>query len=723
MSPRFKRIASRALRWLMCACILCGLLAFCWHWMCQTLPPKGTTLVSICAVLSFYSLLLLLIALAFFGCHRAFRNPIVKMSVFSLLFVWGCVAYFFHPVDRHRVRNVTIEQRVLVRSVESPNRVIAAFFPSRGGFELIGEDSNAVHYFAFHTAVVFFIASLMLSIFGRGIVNKVLALFSCRRLDVFWGVSEQGLLLAESIMNDTYDHEVLFRLPLSLRTDKDLLLAITHRIDDIGCLWELSDYRVDNKRGIAKWSLLMGARHFFMLESGLENVTQANRMVAALGKTNDGGRLKEFYVRINASEDRGMYEAWCNSDDVKQVIEPIIVDEPEMVAWDFAQRYSRLKCPGTMVDDNCRLVTDFKVLLVGLGKTGEAVLNEIVCNGQLLKVGEDNRTGLEVCAIDKSQDVTERFKCSHPGFNNGIEDELSLSLVCMDVFSSLFDEWALNNLGIYNQVVICLPDDAANIMAAERIHRIQCVLSLPKSQIVVKIGSARVNDAWRDVGIGYGRFGMLRELYKWHSIDASHVLAIAKAKHSKWDSRAKKKENDEADKKWRNASYSKRRASIASAKGEFNLVGLMGCDVDFNGGTQDENVLQHVQAKIEACLDTLAKDEHLRWNAYQVMLGYQRWDLNNPPIDKVADKVANQTDSLCRHADIVPYDSLPEVDCRLKCAESPALVGKLHPRDFVGDSPDGAQHWDRLFCRSIPNDIQAAGFRIVAGSALNVAQV
>ena len=671
---------------------------------------NGVTIQSTCAVSCFYLLVLLFAALAFFGCHRAFRSPLVKCIVFASLFVWGCAAYFFHPVDRHHVRNVTIQERVLVRSIESPNRVLAAFFPSRGGFEFIGEDGSAIHYFVFHASVVFFIASLMISIFGRGIVNKALALFERRHLDVFWGVSEQGLLLAESIMNETHDHEVLFRIPMELQRDKDMLLSLAHRIDDIGCLWELSDYRVDNKRGFARWCLLIGARHFFMQESGLENVAQANRVVAALGNRGGGNQLKEVYVRINASEDRGIYETWCNSDDVKQVVEPIIIDEPEMVAWDFAQRYSRLKCPTTKTDGKCGLLTNFSVLLIGLGKTGAAVLNEIICNGQLLKSGSRSDTGLAVCAVDKNQDVASRFEHSHPGFKNGIETEIDVSLSCMDVFSSQFDDWARANIGKHDQAVLCLPNDSDNISVAERLRTIQRAYDLPQNQIVVKISNANVSDTWKVSE--YGRFGNLRSLYQWQKIDASHVTIIAKAKHSKWKRAASQEERTSADEKWRSASYAKRQSSRASAKGEFNLVELLGYAIDFGGGEQDERLLANVQDKINACLDTLARNEHLRWNAYHVMLGYQRWDMERPSVYAVRPIVANQTASLNRHADIVPYDCLPEVDYKLKCAENPTLKDSYAPSDFVGDAPSCAQSYDRDFCRSMLDDIRAAGFRI-----------
>jgi hypothetical protein len=104
------------------------------------------------------------------------------------------------------------------------------------------------------------------------------------------------------------------------------------------------------------------------------------------------------------------------------------------------------------------------------------------------------------------------------------------------------------------------------------------------------------------------------------------------------------------------------------------------------------------------------------------MLGYQRWDMEHPSVNAIKPVKANQLESLNRHADIVPYDSLPEVDYKLKCAANPALRNVCAPSDFIGDAPGCAQSYDRDFCRSIPSDILAAGFRIVEKSALQMEQ-
>ena len=215
---------------------------------------------------------------------------------------------------------------------------------------------------------------------------------------------------------------------------------------------------------------------------------------------------------------------------------------------------------------------------------------------------------------------------------------------------------------------------------AERIRTIQRTCDLSQNQIVVKIGNANVSDTWKTADCG--RFGNLRDLYQWQKIDASHVTIIAKAKHSKWESTANNTERAAADKRWRNATYAKRQSSRASAKGEFNFVELLGYAIDFNGGKQDWSMLKNVQDKINACLDILARNEHLRWNAYHVMLGYQRWDMEHPSVNVIKPIKANQLESLNRHADIVPYDCLPEVDYRIKCAENPTLRDSYAPADF-----------------------------------------
>ena len=146
------------------------------------------------------------------------RRRIFNTVLFMGLFVWGCVLYYCSPVDDSNRNTAQIE-----RQIEAPNRTVAAFFPSRGGFETVANGGNnekrsgngkdvgktsshedrfrlRLHYFIFHTSVLFYVALITFSIFGRGIVNNVRKwVISWWKLNVFWGRSNAGLLLARNI--------------------------------------------------------------------------------------------------------------------------------------------------------------------------------------------------------------------------------------------------------------------------------------------------------------------------------------------------------------------------------------------------------------------------------------------------------------------------------------------------------------------------------------------
>lgn len=702
MSPRSKRNWFSVFRWGVCFIALVALLACCWAWMGKTVP-SGITVASICAVSCFYMVVLLLSALCFFGCHRAFRNPLVKCGAFALLFLWGCVAYFFHPVDRHRVRDVTMEERIRVRSIESPNRVVAAFFPSRGGFELIGESSSAVHYFAFHTVVVFFITCLMFSFFGRGIVNKALAIFARRRLDVFWGVSEQALLLAESIMKETHDHEVLFRLPMSLRGDRDKLLEVTHSIEDIGCLWELSDFRIDNKNGFAKWCLLIGSRHFFMLGSGHENVAQASRLTSVLPEKDDDKEedcVKVFYVRVESSLDQRVYLNWCET--VGKKVEPIVVNEAILTATDFIERFSRLQHPGTVIE-NAVVKNEYSVAIIGFGKTGQAVFDVIACNGQFpMKHGSD-ATGLSVSIYDHNRDVLDSYAANHAG----ISGEFKVEYKNVDSKNLPVEEM----VALFDQVVLCLPNDEDNIVVAERFKKeIDRVLA-KNVQLVARIKDSDRNRYW---GTNIHRFGELRKLYVWDKWNASPIDAMSMELHAWWA------KADNPRKAWKSATHSNRMSTRASARCEINMLRLLGYDIapiaDMIPDRVDE---KEVQKAIERHIDHLARVEHLRWNAYHVMRGYLPWDLKDPDIMSLEakDREAKQLARFGKHADIVPFDALPEVDYKIACAVDER--NRTVPLDaFVGDKTVDLYNWEGIqknkdctqrkdypFCRQIVHNV------------------
>lgn len=717
---------------------LLGAMCGCWRWM-QTSTANGinSSPGAVTAVALFYVLVLLLIGFLFFVLYRGSRIPQIRILVFAGLFVWGSTAYFFHPVDRVRVRqNVRQEERVRVRAVEAPNRVLSSFFPSRGGYEQITVD-DPFHYFGYHLLVISFTCWILFAFLGRGFVSRVSTMVAAclpwLKLDVFWDVSEQGLMLAESIMRETCTHQVLFRLPIALLDDKDKLMQITRRIDAINCQWVLTDFDLTDKNWLVKEMAGVGRRHFFLRDSAHENVTRANRLASTLKKVkkSETDRGKVFYVRIDPSEDQRVFLDWCEK--VREKVEPIVIDESEMVADDFAAKYTRLRVAPDSVD-GCHVKDDFRVLLIGFGYKGWAVLRNIACNGQLLKRGSTTQTGLGVDIVDHDEDAIAGFLYYHPGLINGTENELHVRfLPAQDALRYEFDAWLTEHLRDYDQVVICLPKDEENIRLAERIKKIKTSLGL-KISLVVQILNMDRRDYWTSSDAQC--FGALKDLYRWSRIDHAPVDAMAKALHAKWKTKLYAELTEKTkQEQWRGCKFFDRQSSRASARCEENLLRLLGYEVVDEVAKNLEVVSdEEVRREIEDHLDTLARNEHLRWNAFMVLSGVERWDMENPRLEEIDEKERklNQRKEYGRHAAIVPYDQLPEVDYRLAKSLNehhgvptvPALEMKddaeylqrkwVHKKGrFEVEMEKCTQAKDREFCSLIVDNVHSAGRQIV----------
>lgn len=253
------------------------------------------------------------------------REQILNAILFMMLFVWGCVLYYCFPVDDSVLSRDKVE-----RQIEAPNRTVAAFFPSRGGFETVAkgnsndksdqknapeekpakDDANGLrlHYFLFHTSVLFYVALITFSIFGRGIVNAVRKwLTFWKRLNVFWGRSDAGLLLARSIVTTTDSDEVFFMLQQK-SGGGDEWRTLTRDIDDMEGMWAFTydSNSVETDVSKDKLSQAKGRRHFFMDESGHVNVSMADRVVKILRKYRPRLGIRGFWDAFRA----GMFVRW-----------------------------------------------------------------------------------------------------------------------------------------------------------------------------------------------------------------------------------------------------------------------------------------------------------------------------------------------------------------------------------------------------------------------------
>jgi len=704
---------------------------------------------------------------------------LVNAIIFIVLFVWGCVFYYFAPLEDNGVSGGIVASKTVAErcalQIAAPNRTLAAFFPSRGGFESVlkdkGKEKWRIHYFVFHSVVIFYIALLTFAIFGRGIVNRMSKWFiRWKRLNVFWGRSDAGLLLARSIIDSTVGDQVFFVLQQK-SGDGDEWRTLTKEIDQMGAMWSFSYDSNAVESDVSRDTLAQakGRRHFFMDESGHVNLSRADRLVKVL-RTKKPGRglhgfwcalragvlawwwnsvVREahsekpyFYVRMDASADEFVYLEWAAN--VRDVVNPILLKESQLIAKTYIADHPMLDVPGVKVDTKKAVVKEgeFKTLIVGFGSAGQDILNEIVCNGQFL--GDDGKeVPFSVDIVEKDKRVVDEFCLRHPEVTrqynvNFVYDKNDKSKKCVRVEDASFDDWFKGRLKYYNRIIVCLQGDEKTLSAAFKIVEFsrRFGVIVPRGVIF-----ARVTDPARNRYVPYADpemhtiytrgkkvhdsitlFGNLKDIYSFDRINAEEVDKMAKVLNSRketfWEKVADEKEKEAA---WDNASLFDQISSRASAEGQRNLLRLLGWECVRNAdGRQlvsDDDIAKVVD-DVDGVLLTLAKTEHLRWIAFHRMMGYRVWDVLNgasladlPHSEDIPIKIrANQLETIGKHADIVPFDDLPKVDRQIASWKGAHDVSL---EKFTGLKQDASQAWDIVFCQMIGKVAASAGYKIV----------
>ena len=233
-------------------------------------------------------------------------------------------------------------------------------------------------------------------------------------------------------------------------------------------------------------------------------------------------------------------------------------------------------------------------------------------------------------------------------------------------------------------------------------------------------------------------FGNLSDIYSFDRIDVEVVDTMAKVLNSRHgDFGRELSDSKQMEKDWEGASFFDQLSSRAAAEGQRNLLLLRNLDYLANVEGQlfrevsfddvDKPLTNESFMRKGSVLRTLSVDEHLRWNAFHLMMGYRPWHILNRGPDQDPDarndipeprpkKIkANQLVTIGKHADIVEFDTLPDVDIQLKKWNTGKTLAELNMerKDFEGLTPDSAQAWDIAFCQIVGKVANAAGRPIV----------
>lgn len=388
-----------------------------------------------------------------------------KAGVFAALWIFGWLIYVCVPVAdsasnctcgclAKAASNAETNSSVIssqsegrhnaTRPLSAANRVTAAFFPSRGGYETVASDNmrfawpwllSDFVYYLFHFAVVLYFGLLMLSIFGRHLIDKVrrdvmlgklwtkmLKWLLRERGDwekdpsklreemcVFWGDPEPARLLAENLRSTDgqkglgFVPKILFLLSGWLKYEGSARAPIL-RLSDKGYTLDFVDglpsdndeYNVVGKEFELESEDVAGRRHFLLSENSAYNIGLAKAIIKKRSETNCAYAKEklDLYIRVENSASSSVLKDWADammrSDKGKSSVDLDIhiFRETEIMAENFIERYPILKHrweDGTETSG---------WLLAGVGDRG-AVQSR---NG-VGRLGADGKMGLDVLIV------------------------------------------------------------------------------------------------------------------------------------------------------------------------------------------------------------------------------------------------------------------------------------------------------------------------------------
>ena len=722
-----------------------------------------------------------------------------RVGGFCLLFVLGSLLYFLVPVNQagpleqggkgralsgdstkasfYGLTADSSRNELCRRGFESVNRTVSAFFRSHGGLET-PTGSTRVHlcYGAFQILVVLYLAGLVFSYLGRDLSNALhVALSGRNRTLVIWGYSHKSEFLVKNLTAGDKVRDVVFQLPLSDEYANDRKSKLVHEISRltsdhcrVRCHWNFVDYddvRADD---------IVANRNFFISESGRFNIALAQKAMDAASTRGRDGMV--YYVRVETSSDEKYFSTWI--DDLaggKRTggipVDVRILKESDMIAESLVTQCPvEMRMPPNAVP-GVKSERPFSVLFVGFGKNGRSALNKTIENSQ--------------CAWrDFRATVVDKDLKSWQSFERMCKDAVREYHISFErrefgtgAFSELLEQ-ALSSCA-YDRIVACLGDDRQALSfcsEAERIQR-EAFPNARPTPIFVQMdepysafekkgdGSAGVQGL--EMAPNIRTFGKLQCIYDFGRIDNDRLLTMAKWLNYWYGGgcTGAKAEDAKVVEKWKEADWFGKSSTRASALGQYNLLRMLGYKVESQGYLAEKGEVLVDEKEFEdvvrggRTLEILAECEHLRWNAFHLVRGIRKWDLQSPSIDEVYAALLaesglkrdcplmsrahlkalkgvkhNQIMRMNAHAALVPFGDLPRTDavfdnflrgimhqgpCNAVSADFQgegqkrhcAVVGEV--KYGFGRNCDAMQENDYKFCRTIYENVMNSGCVIV----------
>lgn len=488
-------------------------------------------------------------------------------------------------------------------------------------------------------------------------------------LHVFWSMTDQGLMLAQDIVRKDSSAKVEFRFFKEAEMDRFKRRRLELLAKSVDATWRFVDY------GNLKISDAAGVNHYFFGRDGESNLRLAQRLADVAKDTS--AREKTFYVQVEQASDEEAALKWAEELCGHGVVNPVIMNESELVARQFAVDFSPLRHDGVKIDyETARVVSGrCRTLLIGYDNIGKKIAEYLFASSKF--TGTNNAVvTFPITVVDKDAARFAQLEL----LGEDVSDVINHSV--MKLGSDAFKKWMVEHKESFDRIVVNLPDDVASLRSAMYVRKLAGEQTTTK--IYVRISDATVLSR-AEVGVGFVPFGMVKNLYTRELVLNSHVDKLAKLVHATWSGIAWQvqptaKDWQRIEQCWSRADLYSRQSSRASALGAMNMLSLLGYE---SLATDEEIAKDDIICSINEewasrnmvprpVIEVLARNEHLRWCQYMLWSGFKTWNLREPVSlhdDDVREWIkknkSGKLPSHKLHAALVEYDRLPWLDSEM----------------------------------------------------------
>jgi hypothetical protein len=656
--------------------------------------------------------------------YGIFRSKFRRLMFFLAVLTLGIVVYTIYDINS--------SENTIILSYINVNNTLSSFFPSRGDMD--SESLKQVNivvaccYAIFHSIAYLTFAIFAMSHWGRrlaNIINNEITLDKFKY--IFWvnSADERSLHLGHDIHRKKLNAEVVIEISDEYIPDsffENRLYDTINKSKIILDIYENDHFPVNS---------LYAPYHLFISDDEKWNMKMSYQLLK-MRKYYKIKSCMDIYIMLGHGDKIQVYDEWLHLNDNESVTFHIF-NEAEITARNFVYSHPTLAVPSMKVLKNVLKLekgSEYHVLFLGFGWQGYQLLRYITGSSQFVTDGQlEFKSPFYADIIDMSGNTFNQYS----KITEIACEKYNIHFEQMDVMSDEYLKWMKKHLHEYDRIIISLGDDERNLDAYAMILKLRNIFGA-KEHLEIFIKKTSNYNYIRSENV----FGTISSVYSYETILDEGVDVMAKYLNARyaWDYDESKKnkdfsevDNDYINEKWNQAKLSDKYSSREAAEGIKNCLYLLGYEIKHGSGASEE-AFDELKAMIRngAVLSVLAKNEHLRWEAYKLMLGVRPWLVNSDTTYEEAMKSnfkSNQEKINYRHAALVDYEDLPKVDAILKKMKEVYDQARNEgmPFDIKAkcgfdvntldlEKPSPLQNSDIHFMEFIPEVVKVAGYSI-----------